>query len=146
MTTSAKRRERTYRRRALASYMLSLIASRSKSGWNRPMYSRLEGRHGSSGANNLRAMVLGGNDGLVSLCVVMGRGRHGGSPGTLLATAGSGDAGRCLFDGHGQWISVQSARELQENRSPAKPRNWPKRRPRNGRKLTLIYQANGLHA
>lgn len=93
--------------------MLSLLASRSTASWNGPLYSRLEGRHEAGSANNLRAMVLGANDGLVStFCLVMGAAGVSMAPFTLLATA-AGTLPVCSM-AMGEWISVQSARELQE--------------------------------
>ena len=125
--------------------MLSLIASRSKSGWNGPMYSRLEGRHGSGSANNLRAMVLGANDGLVStFCGVMGVAGTAASPGTLLATAVAATlAGACSM-AMGEWISVQSARELQEKQIASEAEELAETPAEEQEELTLIYQAKGF--
>lgn len=125
--------------------MLSLLASRSRSGWNGPAYSRLEGRHGAGAANNLRAMVLGANDGLVStFCLVMGVAGTAASPQTLLATALAGTlAGACSM-AMGEWISVQSARELQEKQIAGEAEELAEVPAEEQEELSLIYQAKGF--
>src|SRR4029453_11562729 len=74
---------------------------------------RLEGRHGAVGSNALRAAVLGANDGLVSnLSLVMGvAGAEVSSHGLLLTGLAGMLAGACSM-AMGEWLSVQSAREL----------------------------------
>lgn len=125
--------------------MLSLLASRSRSGWNGALYSRLEGRHGAGAANNLRAMVLGANDGLVStFCLVMGVAGAAASQQTLLATAVAGTlAGACSM-AMGEWISVQSARELQEKQIASEAEELAEVPAEEQEELSLIYQAKGF--
>lgn len=125
--------------------MLSLLASRSRTGWNGSLYSRLEGRHGAGAANNLRAMVLGANDGLVStFCVVMGVAGTSASTHTLLATALAGTlAGACSM-AMGEWISVQSARELQEKQIASEAQELAEVPAEEQEELSLIYQAKGF--
>ena len=125
--------------------MLSLLASRSSSGWNGALYSRLEGRHGAGAANNLRAMVLGANDGLVStFCLIMGVAGSAASPQALMATALAGTlAGACSM-AMGEWISVQSARELQERQIAAEAEELAEVPAEEQEELTLIYQAKGF--
>ncbi len=125
--------------------MLSLLASRSQTGWNGPAYSRLEGRHGAGAANNLRAMVLGANDGLVStFCLVMGVAGTAATPQTLLATALAGTlAGACSM-AMGEWISVQSARELQEKQIAGEAEELAEVPAEEQEELALIYQAKGF--
>ena len=76
---------------------------------------QIEGRHRASSGNALRAAVLGANDGLVSnLSLVMG------VAGAALGETHDPDhrpgrpARRGRLDGLGEWISVQSSRELYE--------------------------------
>jgi len=127
--------------------VLSLLAARSPSGWNGPLYSRLEGRHGSGSANNLRAMVLGANDGLVStFCVLMGVAGTEASASALLATAVAATlAGACSM-AMGEWISVQSARELQEGQIASEAEELAQVPAEEQEELTLIYQAKGFTA
>ena len=127
--------------------MLSLLASRSTDAWNGPLYSRLEGRHSAGSANNLRAMVLGANDGLVStFCLVMGVAGVSMAPATLLATAVAGTlAGACSM-AMGEWISVQSARELQERQIASEADELTQAPAEEQEELALIYQAKGFSA
>ena len=127
--------------------MLSLLASRSVTGWNGPLYSRLEGRHRAGAANNLRAMVLGANDGLVStFCLVMGVAGTAASSQTLLVTALAGTlAGACSM-AMGEWISVQSARELQERQIASEAEELAEAPAEEQEELRLIYQAKGFTA
>ena len=69
--------------------------------------------HGNIGGNALRASVLGANDGLVSnLSLVMGVAGAGLDNQVILITGLAGLlAGACSM-AMGEWISVQSAREL----------------------------------
>lgn len=137
--TGMRAQERSHAR------MLSLLASRSTTGWNGALYSRLEGRHGAGAANNLRAMVLGANDGLVStFCLVMGVAGTAAGPQALLATALAGTlAGACSM-AMGEWISVQSARELQEKQIASEAEELAQVPAEEQEELSLIYQARGF--
>lgn len=127
--------------------MLSLLAAHAPRGWNGPDYSRLEGRHGAGAANNLRAMVLGANDGLVSIfCIVMGVAGSAASPRILLATALAGTlAGACSM-AMGEWISVQSAREMQQRQIASEAEELAQVPAEEQEELALIYQAKGFSA
>lgn len=127
--------------------LLSMLAARSPAGWNGAMYSRLEGRHGAGSANNLRAMVLGANDGLVStFCLIMGVAGVSVVPATLLLTAVAGTlAGACSM-AMGEWVSVQSARELQERQIAAEAEELIQAPAEEQEELALIYQAKGFSA
>lgn len=62
---------------------------------------------------NFRAAVFGANDGLVSnLALVMGMAGTGAAPGIVLAAGIAGLLAGALSMGAGEFISVQSAREL----------------------------------
>jgi len=137
--TSLPAQERSHAR------LLSLLASRSSQGWNGSAYSRLEGRHGAGAANNLRAMVLGANDGLVStFCLLMGVAGSAAGPQVLLATALAGTlAGACSM-AMGEWISVQSARELQERQIASEAEELAEVPAEEQEELRLIYQAKGF--
>lgn len=127
--------------------MLSLLASRSSTGWDGAAYSRLEGRHGAGAANNLRAMVLGANDGLVStFCLVMGVAGAQAGAAALLATALAGAlAGACSM-AMGEWISVQSARELLEKQIASESEELAASPAEEQEELSLIYQSKGVPA
>jgi vacuolar iron transporter family protein len=63
--------------------------------------------------NNLRAAVLGANDGLVSnFCLMMGVAGGGARPATLLLTGMAGLVGGACSMALGEWLSVTNAQEL----------------------------------
>ena len=69
--------------------------------------------HGRFGGNALRAAVLGANDGLVSnLSLVMGVAGAQLASASILVTGIAGLLAGALSMAMGEWISVQSAREL----------------------------------
>src|SRR5690349_20269081 len=86
-----------------------------KTGMEGTALARFEGRHRAIGGNALRAAVLGANDGLVSnLSLVMGVAGAELSPHVIVVTGMAGLlAGACSM-AIGEWISVQSSRELNE--------------------------------
>lgn len=109
----------------------------------------MEGKHRSVGGNALRAAVMGANDGLVSnLSLVMGI--YGGvtaasgSERVVLLTGLAGlIAGACSM-AMGEWLSVNSARELYTHQA-TKEADELKQSPEEEREeLALIYQAKGL--
>lgn len=137
--TSLPNQERSHAR------LLSLLAARSRHAWNGSAYSRLEGKHGAGAANNLRAIVLGANDGLVStFCLLMGVAGSTTSPKALLATTLAGTlAGACSM-AMGEWISVQSARELQMRQMASEAEELAHAPAEEQEELVLIYQAKGF--
>ena len=74
---------------------------------------RAEPWHRGASGNNLRAAVLGVNDGLVSnFCLIMGIAGAGTGSSTVLLTGLAGlIAGACSM-ALGEWLSVTNAREL----------------------------------
>ena len=105
--TVMPRQERSHAR------ILAQLARGPRSAWSGEVFSRLEGRHGAGGGNALRAAVLGANDGLVSnLSLVMGvAGASFSQQGLLLTGLAGLVAGACSM-AMGEWLSVQSAREM----------------------------------
>lgn len=102
------------------------------------------GRRNASG-NDLRAAVLGANDGLASnFCLMMGVAGAGTTEHTMLLTGLAGlVAGACSM-ALGEWLSVSNAREL-ATELVSKQRDELERAPESGRqKLTTIYEAKGL--
>lgn len=68
---------------------------------------------GAAFGNNLRAAVLGANDGLVSnFCLMMGVAGGGARPATLLLTGIAGLVGGACSMALGEWLSVTNAQEL----------------------------------
>jgi VIT1/CCC1 family predicted Fe2+/Mn2+ transporter len=108
---------------------------------------RLEGRHRAIGGNALRAAVLGANDGLCSnLSLVMGVAGASVSAHALLVTGLAGLlAGACSM-ALGEWVSVQSSRELAERELRIETDEVEASPEDEREELQLIYQAKGLSA
>ena len=106
---------------------------------------RLEGRHRSVGGNALRAAVLGANDGLVSnLSLVMGVAGAELSGRAVLVTGLAGLlAGACSM-AMGEWLSVNSARELAQQQIAIEADELREFPEEEKEELVLIYQAKGL--
>ena len=92
------------------------MASASAKGLPGGSVAQLEGRHRAGGGNALRAAVLGANDGLVSiLSLVMGVAGATNSNSAVLIAALAGLLAGAGSMALGEWLSVQSSRELYEN-------------------------------
>jgi VIT1/CCC1 family predicted Fe2+/Mn2+ transporter len=106
---------------------------------------RAEPWHRSASGNNLRAAVLGANDGLVSnFCLMMGVAGAGTPTRTILLTGVAGlVAGACSM-ALGEWLSVANAREL-ATMQLAKEREEIEQTPEaEQHELALILQAKGV--
>jgi len=110
-----------------------------------PSIATLEGRHRGGGGNSLRAAVLGANDGLVSnLSLVMGVAGAATSAHTILLTGIAGlVAGSCSM-AMGEWLSVNSARELGQKQIATEAAELEQAPEEEKEELVLIYQAKGL--
>ncbi|MCB9082089.1 MAG: VIT1/CCC1 transporter family protein [Lewinellaceae bacterium] len=106
---------------------------------------RFESRHRTVGGNALRAAVLGGNDGLVSnFSLVMGvAGATAGGNEVLLAGTAGLLAG-ALSMALGEWISVKSSQELNENQMQLELEELETNPEGEMRELALIYVAKGI--
>lgn len=100
----------------------------------------------SDGGNALRAAVLGVNDGLVSnLSLVMGVAGAGVASSDILLTGIAGlVAGACSM-AMGEWISVQSSRELHEHELAVESAHIAAEPGREEAELALVYEQKGLH-
>ena len=106
---------------------------------------RLEGRHRTLGGNALRAAVLGANDGLVSnLSLVMGLAGAAASDRGLLVTGLAGLLAGAGSMAMGEWLSVQSARELHQRQLDIESAELAAAPAEEAHELALIYQAKGL--
>jgi VIT1/CCC1 family predicted Fe2+/Mn2+ transporter len=105
---------------------------------------QLEGRH-RGGGNALRAAVLGANDGLVSnLSLVAGvAGAELSSHAVLLTGIAGLIAGACSM-AMGEWLSVNSARELAQSQIDVEAEELQTFPEEEKEELALIYQAKGL--
>jgi VIT1/CCC1 family predicted Fe2+/Mn2+ transporter/rubrerythrin len=114
-------------------------------GMSGPALAALEGRHRGAGGNALRAAVLGANDGLVSnLSLVMGVAGAVSAQHTILLTGIAGlVAGSCSM-AMGEWLSVNSSRELYQHQIAAEAAELEQSPEEEKEELVLIYQAKGV--
>ncbi|WP_435347165.1 VIT1/CCC1 transporter family protein [Haloarchaeobius sp. HRN-SO-5] len=106
---------------------------------------RLEGRHRATSGNALRAAVLGANDGLVSnLSLVMGVAGAALESGTILVTGLAGLVAGAGSMAMGEWLSVQSSRELYQRQIDIEAEELGEIPEEEERELALIYEAKGL--
>ncbi|MFC6733079.1 VIT1/CCC1 family protein [Haladaptatus sp. DYSN1] len=106
---------------------------------------RLEGRHRSASGNALRAAVLGANDGLVSnLSLVMGVAGAALSGSAILITGLAGLLAGAGSMAMGEWLSVQSSRELYQRQIDIEAEELRTVPAEEAEELALIYQAKGL--
>jgi vacuolar iron transporter family protein len=124
--------------------MLS-VATNSTGGISGGSVAQLEGRHRAGGGNALRAAVLGANDGLVSiLSLVMGVAGATDSNSAVLIAALAGLLAGAGSMALGEWLSVQSSRELYENQIKIEAEEIADNPEAEQEELTLIYQSKGL--
>ena len=108
-------------------------------------HAKFEKKHRSVGGNAIRAAVLGGNDGLLSVfSLVMGvAGAHANNKAVLLAGIAGLLAG-ALSMALGEWISVKSSQELYENQMAIEMEELEANPEGEQRELALIYMAKGI--
>lgn len=105
---------------------------------------RLEGRHRMGGGNALRAAVLGVNDGLVSnFSLVMGVAGAGGDGRAVVVAGAAGLLAGSLSMALGEWLSVQSARELYAHQIAVEREELDVAPDEEEEELALIYQSKG---
>ena len=106
---------------------------------------KIEGRHRGMAGNSLRAAVLGANDGLVSnLSLVMGVAGAEANAKSILLTGMAGlVAGACSM-ALGEWLSVNSSRELYEKQIETERFELDTVPDEEREEMVLIYQAKGL--
>ena len=106
---------------------------------------RLEGRHRATGGNALRAAVLGVDDGLISnFGLVMGVAGAGADTRGLVVAGLAGLLAGALSMALGEWLSVQSARELYARQIQIEREELTLAPDEEEDELALIYQAKGL--
>lgn len=106
---------------------------------------RAEPWHRGASGNNLRAAVLGANDGLVSnFCLVMGIAGAGSANKYVLLTGVAGlVAGACSM-ALGEWLSVTNARELAQTQIAREAEELEQTPLAERHELALIFQAKGM--
>lgn len=106
---------------------------------------RFEGRHRAVGGNALRAAVLGANDGLVSnFSLVMGVAGADPTGRAALIAGLAGLLAGALSMALGEWLSVQSARELYANQLAVEAEELAAFPEEERQELRLIYESKGL--
>lgn len=121
--------------------------AKTSSGLEGSAVARFEGRHRAAGGNALRAGVLGANDGLVSVfCLVMGVAGAGVDSRTILLTGFAGLLSGALSMALGEWLSVQSSRELYQHQIDIERDELASAPEEEKAELALIYQAKGVPA
>ena len=127
------------------SMILDQIKRSVRGGMEGSAVAQLEGRHRSAAGNALRAAVLGANDGLVSnLSLVMGVAGASLDSRTILITGLAGLLAGAGSMSLGEWISVQSSRELYENQIKIEAEEVEQAPEEEAEELALIYEARGL--
>ncbi len=125
--------------------LISQITSSLGGGLEGSALAALEGRHRSTGGNALRAAVLGANDGLVSnLSLVMGVAGATLNNHTILITGIAGLLAGAISMALGEWLSVQSSRELFSHQIKIESAEVAQHPEEEVEELALIYEARGL--
>ena len=124
---------------------LLTMATQSKGGLPGGTVAQLEGRHRASGGNALRAAVLGANDGLLSvLSLVMGVAGASLPSHEIFITGIAGMLAGAGSMALGEWLSVQSSRELYSHQIAIEAEEIKANPQEEMEELALIYQAKGL--
>jgi vacuolar iron transporter family protein len=125
--------------------LLQALTSGSKAGLEGSRIAQLEGRHRAVGGNALRAAVLGANDGLLSnLSLVMGVAGASLNGNSVLIAGLAGLLAGAFSMAIGEWLSVQSARELYQRQIEIEKQEVMEVPDEEAEELALIYQAKGL--
>lgn len=125
--------------------LFQTISRQSSGGLPGSALAQLEGRHRTSGGNALRAAVLGANDGLVSnVSLVMGVAGANLTARNILLTGLAGLLAGSLSMAMGEWLSVQSARELYAHQIDIERGELAAFPEEEAEELALIYRSKGL--
>lgn len=130
---------------AMHARLFRAVSERSPFGLAGPSVAQLEGRHRAGGGNALRAAVLGANDGLVSnMSLVMGVAGADLAGRSILITGLAGLLAGSISMALGEWLSVQSARELYTHQIDVEREELRTFPDEEAQELALIYQAKGV--
>lgn len=107
--------------------------------------SKFEGKHKNVGGNELRAAVLGSNDGLVSnMSLVMGVAGAASAENQILIAGIAGLMAGAFSMALGEWLSVQSARELYQRQIEIEAEELENSPEEEMNELAILYQAKGM--
>lgn len=127
--------------------ILDALQTQSPGGVRGGVLARIETRHRVVGGNALRAAVLGANDGLVSnTALVMGVAGAAFSADAVLLSGLAGLLAGAASMALGEWISVQSSRELHQAQIESERAEILAMPEEEAAELALIYQAKGMGA
>jgi vacuolar iron transporter family protein len=125
--------------------LLNRVVATMKGGMEGGALAQLEGRHRAGGGNALRAAVLGANDGLVSnLSLVMGVAGAAMNNSAILVTGLAGLLAGAISMALGEWLSVQSSRELYKHQIGIEKAELANAPEEEAEELALIYEARGV--
>jgi len=109
------------------------------------LLSKFEGKHKAVGGNELRAAVLGANDGLVSnMSLVMGVAGAAGGQSQVLIAGVAGLLAGAISMALGEWLSVQSSRELYQRQVEIEAEELENSPEEEMNELAILYQAKGM--
>ena len=125
--------------------LFSYLLSSTRGGIAGPLLAQFEGRHRSAGGNELRAAVLGASDGLTSnLSLVMGVAGATLIGHAVLIAGLAGLLAGAFSMSIGEWVSVQSARELSQHQINIERQELQEAPMEEREELALIYQSKGI--
>jgi VIT1/CCC1 family predicted Fe2+/Mn2+ transporter len=125
--------------------LLSRIDQSLRGGRGGAAVAQIEGRHRTARGNALRAAVLGASDGLLSnFNLVMGVAGAALSGKAILLTGMAGLLAGAISMALGEWISVQSSRELYQEQIEREREEIASDPEEEVDELVLIYRARGL--
>jgi VIT1/CCC1 family predicted Fe2+/Mn2+ transporter len=125
--------------------IIEAVSNSSSATFSGGVMSKFEGRHKSVGGNALRAAVLGANDGLVSnMCLVLGVAGAAAANKTILLTGIAGLLAGAISMALGEWLSVQSSRELHLQQIALETEELEASPEAEQQELALLYQAKGM--
>lgn len=125
--------------------LLNQIGQTTRGGLGGSALAQIEGRHRMSGGNALRAAVLGASDGLLSnFNLIMGVAGAELSGRNILLTGCAGLLAGAISMALGEWISVQSSRELYQKQIRTEQEEIANMPEEEVEELVLIYQSRGI--
>jgi vacuolar iron transporter family protein len=126
--------------------LLQTISEQTRgNGMEGSVMAQLEGRHRATSGDALRVAMLGANDGLVlNLSLVMGVAGAALSSEAILITGIAGLLAGAASMALGEWLYVQSSRELYERQIKIEQEEIAVSPEEERDELALIYQAKGL--
>lgn len=131
--------------RGHAAVVQQIARDRPAAGLTGAEIAQAEPWHRGVSGNNLRAAVLGANDGLVSnFCLIMGVAGALADGKTILLTGVAGLVAGARSMALGEWLSVTNARELTSSQIAKEAEEIERTPQAEQRELALIYQAKGV--